>query len=298
LSTKALLLLFLVTAALAPMNALAAVAEAEAGLVTKVDPPHGRYYLLRRSTGDTRIDRPVVLRDGDEIHVDDRDVRLTLSLIGEKNEVIVDRSKEPYIVHLSPPNESAIWVTWSWFTHELGEREQEAQLTSANIRGGGTELAVHLLDKPQRIAAGYRSIAIAWNKGGDAGITIAIRPLDGKPIATTTTVEHFWTTPALDLKPGFYEFEFRLGPFSSRETRLVEVIDPRGLPRPQVETNFKSAGADLQKTLEAGVLASQSEGAFALEAFQMVSPLATRLPAAKILGDALIDGAWTEKPPP
>jgi hypothetical protein len=281
------------------MSVSVCAGEAEAGLVTKVEPLDGQYYVVRRSSGDTRIDRPIVLRDGDKIHLVDLETRLTLTLIGQKSEVIVSRFNElPYPVNLGAPNERAARAVLSWFIREMAPREQETRIISTNIRGVGAGFSIHLLDKPQRIAAGRRSIVIGWNIGNGASVTIAIRPLGGgKPIATAITTERIWTSPVLDLNPGFYEFEFRSEPFGSREARLVEAIDPDGLPRPQIDRNSQSTGEDLQKTLEAGVMASQGEGAFVLEAFQTVSPLTARLPAARLLQDVLIDGAWTEKPP-
>lgn len=295
MNARTTLCLLIVAAAFATTSATAYAGETEAGLITRIEPPGGRYYVIRDgSSGSKTIDRAIVLREDDRIHLVDLGTRLTLTLIGEKNEVIVSRNNVPYPVKLYPQRE---WPWLSWFVRELAPREEETRITPAHIRGGGGDLSLHLFDKPQRIAAGRRSLVVAWNVGDGARVAIAIRPVGGQPLAMATTTELFWISPVLDLKPGFYTFEFRSEPLGHKEERRIEVIDPSRLARSAIDPNTKSINTDLQKTIEAGALASQGEGAFVLEAFQMVSPLATRLPAAKLLHDALVDGAWTEKLP-
>lgn len=304
MSTIASRLLLALVAALALPHSTVSAEETQSGLVAKVDPPDGRYYLLRVGARGGRIDRPIVVLNGDEIHLDDQETQLTLHLIGETEEVIISRFNAPYTVKASSPNESmreAVSKTGrailSWFVHELLPREQERRLTRVNIRGSRAGFSSHLFDKPQRIAAGRRNVVVGWNPAKGTSVIVVIRPLRGKPIITASTTEHFWTSPILDFKPGLYEFEFRSEPGGDRKTVLVEAIDPGVLPRSHIDLGSQAIGEDLRTTLEAGVLASQGEGTFALEALQAVSPLSARLPAAKLLQDALIDGTWTDKPP-
>jgi hypothetical protein len=298
LITKALLPLLICATALAATSFSVCAEEADAGLVKKIEPPDGQYYVIRRGSGETHIERPIVLRDGDEIYLVDLETRLTLKLIGEETDVIVSRFNErPYPVKRSTRNDGMGWAILSWFINEMAPRE-ELLLTHANIRGDvGQGFSIHLLDNLQRIAAGRRSIAIAWKIEKGSSVTVAIRALGAsEPIAATTSTEGAWTSPPLDLKPGLYTFEFGSRSFGSKE-RLVRVINPDELPRPQTDWNSQSSEGDLQTTLEAAVLASQGEGSFVLEAFQTVSPLASRVPAAKLLEDVLMDVAWTKKPP-
>jgi hypothetical protein len=290
--------LFLVSASVAGATAATCSEEAEAGLVMSVAPPEGRYFVIRGTPpGQRKIDQAIVLRNGDKIQLVDLETQLTLQLIGKQKDIRISRNNEmPYPVRLERTSEPSAWATLSWFLHELAPREEEsrARLTTTHIRGGNSLPRLHLFDRDQQIVAGRRSIAVAWKGEDGASVSVAIA-LNGQLIARGTTTEQIWISPILDLKPGTYVFE--LAASGRKSTNTFKVIDPSEMPRTFDDASLDTSEEDLRKTLSAGVLASVSNGAFALEAFQKVVPLAGRSSAAKILYDALIDGAWTEKPP-
>lgn len=270
-----------------------------AGRIEWYDGP-AKSYLLERDGQPVPVEQFYQpLFSGDKLTLTDKNHRMGLRLGGGTEITELSHENSPYSVELQGrvPTPEVSLLTWVGQTLGLLQKEEVETTTTVTGGGRGTEEvsasdAIPLyLTLPQyrrrtmRVLAGeQRALHLAW-EGGQAPYTVTILQ-DGKSLQSFSTDKKRPQTPALDWQAGAYQIQVK------DNTGAVERYEFQGVAeRPAWPADFDSLPPEMRATTQATWLAAQKKGAWAFEAYQLIAGIAGEYPPARVLRDALEQGA-------
>ena len=291
----AALLCFAALALAGPAARAGAQALSEAGYIEDFDAA-AELYQLTRGDETRAVAMLGIVLTGDIITITDPRGRLSLRLNDRADPVILTRDRSPYTIS-EPPNArgfSSGLLSWIGNEFDLMDRTRK-QRFAANIRGGGGKFAAPILRRPQTLGAGSRVLTIEWQ--GAKPVDVALRArAGGRPLAGGQGVEGRWTSPPVTLAPGDYALTLKSSDGTTAGNALT-VSAPGDLPVIPADLKRSEIPAPLRIVAQAAWLASQGDGAFQLEALQMLSPLRGKFAAADTLAEALAEDRPPRPPP-
>jgi hypothetical protein len=173
------------------------------------------------------------------------------------------------------------------------------QLISLQPRGGddvAPRVAIPMLTQQrERLAAGDRTLALAWENGTPPYEVRLYRAGVATPVAMVKASGPVTRFETLPFRPGTYRVEITdAATPKGRASADFDVVGPEtlpALPRDQADALADpSVPADLRTTLEAGMLAKTGT-VWDLEAYQSIAPIAATYNPAGLLAYRLINGA-------
>jgi hypothetical protein len=258
-----------------------------------VGPPSD--YVLWRDGVSRAVALCLPVRNGDRIEALTDSGRVTVRLVDRSEPVVLTRAQRDTALTGQAPVKGFWSGLLDWTAASLSPFDSERrQRVSTNIRNdGGSGLAVPLLDRPQKIAAGQRSVTIGWLPA--AGITeVRLGGPRGTVLAGGKGVGGLWTSPTLDLTPGRYTLEVR-NPAGLIKGALT-IVPAARLPALPSDLTRTEIPAPLRNVAQAAWLAAQDGGTYRLESLQGLEPQTNRQRPALVLIDALIAGKTIAPP--
>lgn len=275
------------------LTASAAIADGEIGYVDDFHGPASAYKIVRN---DASIGMALLLpiHNGDRIDMTSADGRVTIRLAGRPEPLVLTKADGGKQLKIDIPRAS-------FWSNLMGETvafispldQEKRQQVLANIRNDGDqEFAMPLLETPQIIGAGSRTIALGWQKPSQI-IEVSILLKSGKKIISKAKGSGgLWISPVLALKPGSYRVEIAAG--GKKVSGIITVADPAALPQIPEELRLETIPEPLRRAAQAVWLARQDEGQYRLEALMLLAA-ANRSPSEKLVLEALIAGKKFER---
>ena len=273
--------------------AFPAFADGEVGYVDDFRGDASAYKVIR---ADKEIEMQLLLpmHNGDLIEMASEDGSVTIRLAGQLPPLAWSKADSGKPLNIEIPRAS-FWSNLMGetiaFISPLDREKREKVL--ANIRNDGDQaFAVPLLQLPQIIAAGNRTIAFGWQKPSQVvEISILLKP--GKKIVSKAKgAGGLWVSPVLLLKPGNYRVEIAAG--GKKVSGKITAADPAALPEIPAELRLETIPGPLRRTAQALWLARQDKGQYRLEALTMLANV-NRSPSEKLVLEALIAGKTFER---
>lgn len=277
-------------------------AEAGTGLVVgRVEGFEGgpADYRVLRDGRPIPVDFFLELFDGDEISVlhDSHRIRLDL-YYGDGRLVEWGKRQGPLVVRAGAVPTVGMnfrrWA-WSWFA-----QAREENSISVHVRGAGgvVPLSLPLLsERPGRVIAGTRTLALAWY-GGRPPYQVRVYQVDTQsPMLSLEKIgEVRVRSGSIALPQGAYVVEVRDADGSQVSGRFEALLKDQ-VPADPAELSQSRLPDPVRNTMVAVWLASRGNGAWVLEAYQRVVPLAASYYPAGLLRDTLEQGERPASPP-
>jgi hypothetical protein len=271
-----------------------ALADGEIGCVDEFRGDASAYKIIRADK-ELAMQLLLPMHNGDRIEMTNEDGSVTIRLAGQLPPLVWSKADSVNALSVEIPRASF----WSNLMDETVAfisplDRQKRQQVLANIRNDGNEaFAVPLLESPQTIAAGNRTIALGWQKPSQV-VEISILSKSGKKIISKAKGSGgLWISPALALKPGNYRVEILAG--GKKLSGKITAADPAALPEIPAELRFETIPEPLRRTAQALWLARQDKGQYRLEALALLAGVRRSL-SEKLVLEALIDGKKFELP--
>lgn len=256
-------------------------------------------YRVLREGRLISVDLFLELFDGDEVSVlhDSHRIRLDL-YYGDGRLVEWGKRQGPLVVRAGAVPTVGMnfrrWA-WSWFA-----KAREENSVSVHVRGatGVVPLSLPLLaERPGRLIAGTRPLAIAWF-GGRPPYRVCVYRVDTQSsiLALEEIGDLRLRSDSIALRPGAYVVEVRDAD-GSRVSGRFEVLPKGQAPPDPAELSQSRLPDPVRTTMVAVWLASRGNGAWVLEAYQRVVPLAASYYPASLLRDTLEQGERPAAPP-
>ncbi|OKO78792.1 hypothetical protein AC630_18310 [Bradyrhizobium sp. AS23.2] len=262
----------------------------EIGYVESFD-KKANVFVLHRGGQTLPIDALTPVRTGDRIEVLDATAKIVLRLVNRATPVTVSRGNLDTPL-TDPPPAHPFWTpTIAWAASQIGKLDRDdREQVAASIRGSASGGAVPLLALAQTLPAGRQSLSIGWI--GTAPAEIRLQGPDGKDVTSGQGTAGYWFSPMLDLAPGDFVIEVKIG--ATRVRQLVTVVPATSMP--DISPDLKQDGLPepLRELATAAWLAARDQR-FILAAFQHVAPFARDSSPAKLLARSLVRG---ERPLP
>ncbi|MFO1088072.1 MAG: hypothetical protein U1E46_00670 [Hyphomicrobiales bacterium] len=268
-------------------------AASEIGYVEDFAGPASGYRVIRSGT-EVAMTICLPLMGGDKVQVIAPNGRIVLRLAG-RSDPVVRTARDNETPLEETPGSTTYWsAVFDWAVATLSPLdEQRRERISTTIRDdGGGDFGVPLLRSLQTMAAGERSISIGWTKPSQP-VLVSLSTKSGKQLVSGKGVGGLWTSPLVSLKPGSYRLEVAAP--GAKVIGRLEVVKPQRLPDWPKDLANEDGSDPLAAAARALWLASQGDGAYALEAFQRVARSQPLGPTA-VVRAALINGARINPP--
>ena len=252
------------------------------------------HYVLQRGSNRLPVKFYMPVHDGDLIIVNHVGHSLVLAL-SENDSVLITVKNSPYRAKAlyEAPTLAGNLMDWAgdWLTGLAGKSPQRntAMLVTRSI---GSRLHTPLLnDGAGKIAAGKTGLCLAW-VGGRPKYRITVTQPYNHPaplldVATSAT-SGCWRIPKSS--PG--EYGLIISDDSGYRVKTnVHMVSEQEIPRLPQELSESSLSSEAKTTLYAAWLASLRDTDWALQAYQLVVPLANIHPPAASLVSALEEGS-------